>query len=368
MSEIESMMSESLGSIVVDMLNKQLVKSKSAECWWTENFESWVERELYNYAASKLVERRTLGMMAEACSRSLEDGLSQKVPKHSSQTRISLKTVKGKQTMRWRLTRWMLGMEEVFQWTEWSSSCEKTSKYQILNISFCTMDLKFLESVIIDYLIWVESYTVYVLWIHNNSNFTDTGERVGHFFCRCCLKSEMGTQNSVRCPTCRTTHGGGLDQIPRNFALVANISYYNQKIEKVASDVIHKIQRRIASRIKSARSRIRENAIAHEKLVLNLADSKAKIVALLTEKFYRKILQNVCCIVEVFSWFRNPELDEAIRKNWNLKRESIWWLTDDSSRLELWAVLCGWSLVTPSSIHVEKKKQAAIQKLTKTSW
>ena len=206
------------------------------------------------------------------------------------------------------------------------------------------------------------------------SNFTDTGERVplvlpcGHSFCRCCLKSEMGTQNSVRCPTCRTTHRGGLDQIPRNFALVANISYYNQKIEKAASDVIHKIQRRIASRIKSARSRIRENAIAHEKLVLNLADSKAKIVALLTEKFYRKILQNVCCIVEVFSWFRNPELDEAIRKNWNLKRESIWWLTDDSSRLELWAVLCGWSLVTPSSIHVEKKKQAAIQKLTKTSW
>ena len=118
------------------------------------------------------------------------------------------------------------------------------------------------------------------------SNFTDTGERVplvlpcGHSFCRCCLKSEMGTQNSVRCPTCRTTHRGGLDQIPRNFALVANISYYNQKIEKVASDVIHKIQRRIASRIKSTRSRIRENAIAHEKLVLNLADSKAKIVAL----------------------------------------------------------------------------------------
>ena len=29
------------------------------------------------------------------------------------------------------------------------------------------MDLKFLESVIIDYLIWVESYTVYVVWIHN---------------------------------------------------------------------------------------------------------------------------------------------------------------------------------------------------------
>ena len=43
----------------------------------------------------------------------------------------------------------------------------KTSKFQILNILFWTMDLKFLESVIIDYLIWVESYTVYVVWIHN---------------------------------------------------------------------------------------------------------------------------------------------------------------------------------------------------------
>ena len=30
------------------------------------------------------------------------------------------------------------------------------------------MDLKFLESVIIDYLVWVENYTVYVVWIHNN--------------------------------------------------------------------------------------------------------------------------------------------------------------------------------------------------------
>ena len=29
------------------------------------------------------------------------------------------------------------------------------------------MDLKFLESVIIDYLVWVENYTVYVVWIHN---------------------------------------------------------------------------------------------------------------------------------------------------------------------------------------------------------
>ena len=43
----------------------------------------------------------------------------------------------------------------------------KTSEFQILNILFWTMDLKFLESVIIDYLIWVESYTVYVVWIHN---------------------------------------------------------------------------------------------------------------------------------------------------------------------------------------------------------
>ena len=103
-------------------------------------------------------------MMAEAWSRSLEDGLSQKVLKHLSQTRVSLRTIKREQTKRWRLTRWMLGMEEVFQWTVWSSSCEKTSKFQILNISFWTMDL---ESVIIDYLTWVESYTVYVVWIHN---------------------------------------------------------------------------------------------------------------------------------------------------------------------------------------------------------
>ena len=43
----------------------------------------------------------------------------------------------------------------------------KTSKLQILNILFWTMDLKFLESVIIDYLVWVENYTVYVVWIHN---------------------------------------------------------------------------------------------------------------------------------------------------------------------------------------------------------
>ena len=43
----------------------------------------------------------------------------------------------------------------------------KTSKFQILNILFWTMDLKFLESVIIDYLIWVENYTVYVVRIHN---------------------------------------------------------------------------------------------------------------------------------------------------------------------------------------------------------
>ena len=43
----------------------------------------------------------------------------------------------------------------------------KTSKLQILNIMFWTMDLKFLESVIIDYLVWVENYTVYVVWIHN---------------------------------------------------------------------------------------------------------------------------------------------------------------------------------------------------------
>ena len=27
------------------------------------------------------------------------------------------------------------------------------------------MDLKFLESVIIDYLVWVENYTVYVVWV-----------------------------------------------------------------------------------------------------------------------------------------------------------------------------------------------------------
>ena len=35
------------------------------------------------------------------------------------------------------------------------------------NILFLTMDFKFLEFVIIDYLIWVESYMVYVVWIHN---------------------------------------------------------------------------------------------------------------------------------------------------------------------------------------------------------
>ena len=69
--------------------------------------------------------------------------------------------------MRWRLTRWMLGMEEVFQWTVWSSSWEKTSKFQILNILFRTVDLKFLESGIINYLVWEENYTVYVVWIHN---------------------------------------------------------------------------------------------------------------------------------------------------------------------------------------------------------
>ena len=50
----------------------------------------------------------------------------------------------------------------------------KTSKSQILNILFWTMDLKFLESVIIDYLIWVESYTVYVVWIHNSSSSSST--------------------------------------------------------------------------------------------------------------------------------------------------------------------------------------------------
>ena len=125
-----------------------------------------------------------------------------------------------------------------------------------------------------------------VEWSICYCNFTDIGERVplvlpcGHSFCLCCLKSEVGTQNSVRCPTCRTTHREGLDQIPRNFALVANISYYNQKTEKAASGAIHKIQRRIASRIKSTRSRIRENESAHKKLVLKVADSKAKIVAL----------------------------------------------------------------------------------------
>ena len=43
----------------------------------------------------------------------------------------------------------------------------KTSKFQILNILFWAMDFKFLKSVIIDYLICVESYTVYVVWIHN---------------------------------------------------------------------------------------------------------------------------------------------------------------------------------------------------------
>ena len=47
----------------------------------------------------------------------------------------------------------------------------KTSKFQILNILFWAMDFKFLESVIIDYLICVESYTVYVVWIHNKSSF-----------------------------------------------------------------------------------------------------------------------------------------------------------------------------------------------------
>ena len=125
------------------------------------------------------------------------------------------------------------------------------------------------------------------------SEFTHIGERVplvlpcGHSFCRYCLISEMGAQDSVRCPTCRTTHRGGLDQIPRNFALVEIISCNDQRNEKLksetylkASEAIHKIQRRISSRIKSTRSRIRENAIAHEKLVLKVADAKAKIVAL----------------------------------------------------------------------------------------
>ena len=61
----------------------------------------------------------------------------------------------------------MLGMEEVFQLTVWSSSWEKTSEFQILNILFRTVDLKFLESGIINYLVWEENYTVYVVWIHN---------------------------------------------------------------------------------------------------------------------------------------------------------------------------------------------------------
>ena len=43
----------------------------------------------------------------------------------------------------------------------------KTSKFQILNILFWTMDLNFLESAIIDYLVWSENYTVYVVWNHN---------------------------------------------------------------------------------------------------------------------------------------------------------------------------------------------------------
>ena len=53
----------------------------------------------------------------------------------------------------------------------------KTSKFQIMNILFWTMDLKFLESVIVDYLIWVESYTVYVVWIHNTYGFL----KITHF-------------------------------------------------------------------------------------------------------------------------------------------------------------------------------------------
>ena len=51
----------------------------------------------------------------------------------------------------------------------------KTSKFQILNILFWTVDLKFLESVIIDYFIWVESYTVYVVWIHNRTKTVPYG-------------------------------------------------------------------------------------------------------------------------------------------------------------------------------------------------
>ena len=52
----------------------------------------------------------------------------------------------------------------------------KTSKFQILNILFWAMDFKFLESVIIDYLICVESYTVYVVWIHNTINMFSYGK------------------------------------------------------------------------------------------------------------------------------------------------------------------------------------------------
>ena len=67
------------------------------------------------------------------------------------------------------------------------------------------MDLKFLESVIIDHLIWVESYTVYVVWIHNKA-FEMKGFRlVQEIFCQRFFTLEKA---AARATTCDLECGG----------------------------------------------------------------------------------------------------------------------------------------------------------------